>query len=152
VKVTDALLDGWLSEHPEHPDLLEMKIRRRLAEQPEVNETTRELLKAYAAARPVDPYPDRVLAAAARASGKPEDGLPNLRRLDLLEESDPSYALELARLLRAAGDTAGASASARTLPARGARKNSAAAKAASALPAERAGPPTRRSVSMKVSK
>ena len=111
VEVTDALLDTWLSEHPTHPDLLEMKIRRRVSEQPEVNETTRELLKAYAAARPVDPYPDRALAMAARERGKPEQALQHLRRLDLLEESDPAYALELARLLRATGDVAGASAS-----------------------------------------
>ena len=103
VTVTDAMLDRWLSLHPDHPDLLEMKIRRRLKEQPEINETTRALLDAYAKARPVDPMPDRTLAAARDPST-----LDRLRRLDDLEERDPSYALELARLLRARKDLAGA--------------------------------------------
>ncbi|MFM7809680.1 MAG: tetratricopeptide repeat protein, partial [Planctomycetota bacterium] len=89
---------------PDQPDLLELKIRRRLKEQPEVNETTRALLDAYAKARPVDPLPDRLLAAGERGP----DAAPHLRRLDDLEERDPAYALELARLLRAQGDRPGA--------------------------------------------
>ena len=104
VEITDALLDRWLSDHPDHPDLLELKIRRRLKEQPEVNETTRGLLGAYAKARPVDPLPDRLLAAAAKG----EDAEAHLRRLDALEDRDPALALELARLLRARGDRVGA--------------------------------------------
>ena len=104
VEITDALLDRWLSEHPDQPDLLELKIRRRLKEQPEVNATTRALLDAYRKARPVDPMPDRTLAAAATGA----DAITHLRRLDDLEERDPAYALELARLLRAQGDLAGA--------------------------------------------
>ena len=105
-EITNAILDRWLSEHPEHPDLLELKIRRRLEDQPELNETSRALLRAYATARPVDPMPDRLLARAQRDQG--ESALPSLRRLDLLEERDPAYALEIARLCRQQGDAAGA--------------------------------------------
>jgi tetratricopeptide (TPR) repeat protein len=107
-EITDEILDRWLSEHPEHPDLLELKIRRRLEDQPELNETSRALLRAYAAARPVDPMPDRLLARAERVGGSDEDVLRSLRRLDLLEERDPAYALEMARLLRRQGDVASA--------------------------------------------
>ena len=108
VEVTDERLNGWLSEYPTHPDLLELKVHRRLKEQPEINETTRVLLEAYGTARPVDSFPDRVLAAAARAEGKNSVALPHLQRLDALEDSDPAYALEIARLLREQGDLAGA--------------------------------------------
>ena len=99
VEVTDARLDAWLSQHPDHPDLLEIKLRRRMEAQPELNETTRALLDAYARARPVDPLPDRLLA---RVGGP--GAVAHLRRLDALEERNPAYALELARLLRAQGD------------------------------------------------
>ena len=108
LEITDAMLDRWLSEHPDHPDLLEMKIRRRLGEQPEVNETSRALLDAYARARPVDPMPDRLLVRAHRDRGTPHEAIEGLWRLDKLEERDPAYALELARLLRARGDLDGA--------------------------------------------
>jgi tetratricopeptide (TPR) repeat protein len=105
-EITNEILDRWLLEHPEHPDLLELKIRRRLEDQPELNETSRALLRAYAIARPVDPMPDRLLARAQREQG--ESALPSLRRLDLLEERDPVYALEIARLCRQQGDAAAA--------------------------------------------
>ena len=103
VHISDALLDGWLAEQPTHPDLLELKIRRRMKEQGGLNATTRELLAAYAKARPVDPWPDLLLAAAARSEGHPEQALTHLQRLDALEERDPAYAIELAGLFRAAG-------------------------------------------------
>jgi predicted Zn-dependent protease len=80
-----------------------MRIRRRLKDQPELNETTREFLDRYRDARPVDPWPDQLLAAAARKAGDFEAALPNLRRLDALEERDPAYSLEIARLEREAG-------------------------------------------------
>ena len=106
--ITDEMLDRWLSEHPDHPDLLELKIRRRLEDQPELNETSRALLRAYADARPVDPMPDRLLVRAQRDRGDARDALASLRRLDLLEERDPAYALEIARLQRQQGDAASA--------------------------------------------
>ena len=103
VRIPDETIDAWLADAPDHPDLLELKIRRRLKDQAELNATTRELLAAYARARPVDPWPDVLLAAAARDAGRPEDALTHLQRLDALEERNPAYALELARLLRGAG-------------------------------------------------
>ncbi len=108
VQVSDEQLDAWLAEHPEHPDLLELKVRRRLAEQPQINETTRGWLASYARARPVDPMPDRELAAWLVSQGRAGEALANLRRLDAMEERDPAYAIEVARILRAQGDTAGA--------------------------------------------
>ena len=105
VRIPDAMIDGWLSERPSHPDLLEMRIRRRLKDQPELNETTRGFLEQYRDARPVDPWPDQLLAAAARTAGDFRAALPHLQRLDALEERDPAYALEIARLEREAGQT-----------------------------------------------
>ncbi len=99
-RISDEMLDAWLSEHPGHPDLLELKIRRRLKDQPELNMATLELLTAYGKSRPVDPWPDQ-LQAAARSSSSGGSALEHLRRLDALEERDPAYALEIARLLRA---------------------------------------------------
>jgi tetratricopeptide (TPR) repeat protein len=107
-RITDEMLERWLAEHPDHPDLLELKIQRQLGEQPEIHETARTWLSAYARARPVDPLPDRLLARAAHGSGTSEAGLEQLARLDALEERDPAYALEIARLLRAKGDSEGA--------------------------------------------
>ncbi len=108
VEVTDAMVDEWLVQHPGHPDLLEMKLRRRLKEQPEVDGYTRTLLEAYAKARPVDPFPHRVLARDSATAADPAAAIEHLRALDRLEEQDPSYALELARLLRQQKDPAAA--------------------------------------------
>lgn len=105
VHMPDTMIDAWLSEWPSHPDLLEMRIRRRLKDQPELNETTRAFLDLYRQARPVDPWPDQLLAAAARSAGDFRAALPHLRRLDAQEERDPAYALEIARLEREAGRT-----------------------------------------------
>jgi tetratricopeptide (TPR) repeat protein len=101
VRISDEMLDAWLAEQPGHPDLLELKIRRRLKDQPELNDTTRDLLAAYQRARPVDPWPDQLLAVAVRTGSRAESGLKHLQRLDALEERDPAYALEIARILRA---------------------------------------------------
>ena len=108
VQISDEQLDAWLAEHPDHPDLLELKVRRRLAAQPQINDTTRAWLASYAKARPVDPMPDRELAAWLVSQGRADEALPNLQRLDAMEERDPAYAIEVARILRARGDTAGA--------------------------------------------
>jgi tetratricopeptide (TPR) repeat protein len=107
-RITDEMLDRWLAKHPEHPDLLELRIRRQLGEQPEIHETARTWLSAYARARPVDPLPDRLLATAMHASAAPQEALPHLSRLDALEERDPAYALEIAAILRQLGDLKGA--------------------------------------------
>jgi Flp pilus assembly protein TadD len=52
--------------------------------------------------------PDRLLVRAQRDRGAARDALASLRRLDLLEERDPAYALEIARLQRQQGDAASA--------------------------------------------
>ena len=100
VDLTDEIIDQWLVQYPDQPDLLELKLRRRLKEQPEVDGIATTLLDAYAKARPVDPYPHRVYARGNLNSGDQQAAITHLKALDLLEEQDPSYALELARLYR----------------------------------------------------
>ncbi|MSR33882.1 MAG: hypothetical protein EXS12_03655 [Phycisphaerales bacterium] len=100
VEITDDMVDQWLVQYPDQPDLLELKLRRRLKEQPEVDGIATTLLDAYAKARPVDPYPHRVYARGNLNSGDQQAAMMHLSALDLLEEQDPSYALELARLYR----------------------------------------------------
>ena len=111
VDLTDEIIDQWLVEYPDQPDLLELKLRRRLKEQPEVDGIATTLLDAYAKARPVDPYPHRVYARGNLNSGDQQAAITHLKTLDLLEEQDPSYALELARLYRLQNNLTGARAS-----------------------------------------
>lgn len=104
MQIPDEALDRWLSEHPDHPDLLELRIRRRMRERDEVDATTAALLEAYQAARPVDPMPHRMLARAALAGRDPAAAIPHLEALDRREERSNAFAIELAKLRRALGD------------------------------------------------
>lgn len=101
--VDDATLAAWLEERPEHPDLLEMTLRRRLPADGPVPAELAALLDRYARARPGDPYPHRILARVHLASDDPLAAIPHLEILDRSERDDNTYAIELATLLRAAG-------------------------------------------------
>lgn len=103
VSIPDESLDAWLVEFPDHPDLLELRLHRRMRGREEVDDETASLLEKYQAARPVDPAPHRMLARAALASADPSRAIPHLRALDRLEERSNAYAIELARLERAGG-------------------------------------------------
>ncbi len=106
VEIDDETLAAWLDEHPDHPDLLELTVRRRLGGEGALDEPTMALLERYARARPVDPYPDAVLARHWDESGDPQRAILHLERLDAREQKTPAFADELARLYRASGDTA----------------------------------------------
>lgn len=99
--VDDATLAAWLDAWPEHPDLLEMALRRRLRDAGESSES-QSLLERYALARPLDPHPHRVLARLHLASEEPLRAIDHLIALDRVERDDNSYAIELAKLLRLA--------------------------------------------------
>lgn len=103
VDITDELLSQWLERHPDHADLVELKVRRRLAEG-EANEALIALLEQYAKLRPVDPFPHEQLARLHLASNQPQRAVPHLEELDAREEKSPVFAVRLAHLYRAAGD------------------------------------------------
>ncbi|MGA1016823.1 MAG: hypothetical protein ACO3YY_02370 [Phycisphaerales bacterium] len=102
--VDDEMLATWLSEHPDHPDLLEMTLRRRIGDGALPEELV-PMLERYAAARPIDPYPHRVLARTFLEQGEPLRAISHLAALDAAERDDNTYAAELARLERQAGRT-----------------------------------------------
>jgi len=104
VAIDDARLAAFLEAHPEHPDLLEMSIRRAIKSAGTPDAATLDRLRTYARVRPVDPWPHRELARAALAAGDGAAAIPHLEFIDAREGSDPSFALELARLERARGD------------------------------------------------
>ena len=106
VSIDDARLVALLEAHPEHPDLLEMSIRRSLKAVATPDAVTLERLRTYARVRPVDPWPHRELARAALAAGDGAAAIPHLEFVDAREGTDPSFALELARLERARGNRA----------------------------------------------
>ncbi|MCH2160789.1 MAG: tetratricopeptide repeat protein [Phycisphaerales bacterium] len=100
VEIDDATLAELLEEHPDHPDLLELNLRRMDLADGELDPEARALLEAYAGARPVDPYPHRILARALLQSGEPREAIPHLEALDVRSEKENTFALELARLYR----------------------------------------------------
>ncbi|MFM1935633.1 MAG: hypothetical protein RI990_592 [Planctomycetota bacterium] len=106
VSIDDARLEAFLARHPGHPDLMEALLRRRITADSPISADNARMLREYAAARPVDPWPHRELARMALASDDPASAIEHLEYLDARESNDPAFALELARLERARGDRA----------------------------------------------
>ena len=111
VKLTDEQILEWLEAHPNHPDLLEAITRRMIDRDGRSDPEAIDLLERYRRARPIDPYPDRVLARLLLESETPEEAIAPLRRLEALSDRDPVFAVELARLQRANGELESALAS-----------------------------------------
>ncbi len=103
VQIDDASLVAMLKEFPNHPDLLELVLRRSSNLEGSLTLESRSLLERYAEARPVDPFPHRVLARELLVSDQPADAIPHLVELDLRSEKENAFALELANLLRSEG-------------------------------------------------
>jgi tetratricopeptide (TPR) repeat protein len=104
VEISDEQLLEWLGEHPDHPDLVEMQIRRLIEEDEEPGEDRVALLERYAALRPVDPYPHKKLAQIFLNSDTPTKAIAHLEELDIREDKTPVYAVELAELYRESGE------------------------------------------------
>ena len=106
VQITDDQLMKWLEKYPDHPDLIELQVRRRLEHTEIGPETAKDaaliaLLHRYLELRPVDPFAHKKLAAIWLASDTPQRAIEHLEAIDLIEEHSPVFALELARLYRA---------------------------------------------------
>ncbi|GAB4550623.1 MAG: hypothetical protein Tsb0013_12470 [Phycisphaerales bacterium] len=98
IRVTPEVIDFWSELHPEHPDVLQLRVERMLSER--VDGPTMEdvaLLEAYARARPTDPMPHRHLARLYLRSEEPDRAVPHLEYLDEREVYSPAYAVALAR-------------------------------------------------------
>ncbi|MDX9911349.1 MAG: hypothetical protein RBS39_05920 [Phycisphaerales bacterium] len=105
--VTPDMVSRWLEKYPEHPDVLELSVR--LALEANAGKPAPEmvpLLERYAAARPVDDLPHRLLARLALDGQLPDEpggptaverAIEHLAYLDEREERSPAYASELAR-------------------------------------------------------
>ena len=113
VEPTDEKLAEWRGEYPDHPDLLEIEIRRKIERGVE-DEALRPLLLEYAKLRPVDPFPHRQLARIELQSDDPTRAIPHLEELAIREEKSPVFVIELAKLYRRKGDLAQALAKATT--------------------------------------
>jgi tetratricopeptide (TPR) repeat protein len=105
VTIDDETLGAWLQERPDHPDLLELALRRRLRASEEPDDELMDLLDRYSKARPVDPFPHKQLARIWLDSPTPELAIPHLEALDAREQKTPVFAFELARQYRSLGDT-----------------------------------------------
>lgn len=91
-------IDALLAEFPEHPELLEVAVDLSLAASAgRATPDNAPLLERYAAARPVDPKPHRLLAQLYLAGNEPELATPHLEYLDAREQKTPAYATELAK-------------------------------------------------------
>jgi tetratricopeptide (TPR) repeat protein len=105
IPVTDELVDQWIEQYPGHAELLGAKMARALAQSDQhATEDNAPLLEQYAAARPIDPSPHRLLAQLYLASQSPAErqrAIPHLEYLDVREQYTPAYAIELARLYSA---------------------------------------------------
>lgn len=99
-KVTPALIKKWMEERPDNPFVLELAIEA-LSERGPITKDDVDLCERYAAVRPVDPLPHRLLATLYLSGGDPQKGpngaIPHLEYLDAREQSTPGYAVELAR-------------------------------------------------------
>ena len=104
VAVSDEQLSAWRIEHADHPDLLELEIRRRLELAGEVIADLVPLFERLIELRPVDPFPHRRLAQYWLDSDTPARAIPHLEELDVREQRSAVFAWRLSELYRDAGE------------------------------------------------
>lgn len=108
----EALIDTLLREHPDHPELLEIKVGFALARAEErLNAEQIGLLERVMEVRPSDDAPHRRLARHHLAAEDFEErarAVPHLEFLDAREINSPAYAAELANLYAQLGRPADA--------------------------------------------
>ncbi|HZW09814.1 MAG TPA: hypothetical protein VFF69_07915, partial [Phycisphaerales bacterium] len=101
-------IESLLAQHPEHPELLGLAVRRTVDEAGgEPDAAMIPLLERYAGARPVDPAPRKLLARLAlrgEMDDAPGRAIEHLEFLDERELRSPAYALALAERYALAGD------------------------------------------------
>ena len=100
VRIDDAQLAALLAKHPDHPDLLELWLRRALKDDAAPGPDAAARLAKYSSIRPADPWPHRVLAKAALDAGDRAAAVPHLEALDEASDNDANFAKELARIER----------------------------------------------------
>ena len=106
---TIEVVDAWLKDNPDHADLLELAVKLRVTGNK--NKASPEmvpLIEAFAAARPGDPTPHKLLAALFLDESSPAHdtarAIPHLEFLDAREQNSASLSVQLARLYAAQGD------------------------------------------------
>lgn len=107
VEPDESLIQRWLAQHPDHPDVMELAVDRALeAARGEPSAEMIPLLERYAAARPADEAPHRHLARLylGGAGDGPAAAIKHLEYLDAREQHSGAYAVELARRYAAEGD------------------------------------------------
>ncbi|MFO0856929.1 MAG: hypothetical protein U0640_06190 [Phycisphaerales bacterium] len=98
---TQALLDEWNKEQPGNPFVLERLVGLAAQRNEGLNANDIPLLEAYAAARPVDPMPHKLMAKlylSGEDGLSPNDAIPHLEYVDAREQNSTAYASELAKL------------------------------------------------------
>jgi tetratricopeptide (TPR) repeat protein len=107
----DELIQKWLKKYPSDPFVLSAAVKGKIAKQNNKAKVEDiELLERYAAARPMDVLPHKLLAslylsgAAADKGRGPEAAIEHLEYLDAREQHSPAYAIELSRQYAAVGD------------------------------------------------
>src|SRR5205814_8826624 len=105
------LVQKWLKKYPSDPFVLAAAVKSKMAKQH--NKATAddiELLERYAAARPMDVLPHKLLASlyltggAADKGRGPDAAIEHLEYLDAREQHSAGYAIELAKQSAAVGD------------------------------------------------
>ncbi|MCC6321359.1 MAG: hypothetical protein IT438_07985 [Phycisphaerales bacterium] len=100
-RLTPEVVAGWLELYPTHPDVLELAVDQAVKKAGgRATPGMVPLLDRYAAARPVDPKPHRLLAQMYLASPDPAEQLKaidHLEFLDAREQKLTGYATELAK-------------------------------------------------------
>lgn len=102
---TGEQLAAWRKAYPGNPFVLELLIK--MNQSVSMSNPTDEflaLLAEYAAARPMDPMPHKMLATHYLNSGQGDKAIEHLEYLDIREQSSPGYAVELSRQYAAKGD------------------------------------------------
>ena len=97
-------LTGPLAAYADHPEVLRGLAQRALNSGDD--QAAAAALTAYRDARPADPWAHRELTRLAILSGRSDEALASLIYLDRVEGDATEYALELARVYQASGDTA----------------------------------------------